>query len=98
MHWAVRSKLAKLWEEAIEETFRGQGVYFERCSIVFRLYSTAVKDWENCAASFKLIGDALKKCVIPDDDPSHILSFFMEQKRVPKREQCRVEVLIRRED
>jgi Holliday junction resolvase RusA-like endonuclease len=57
-------------------------------------YKSALMDWDNFAASFKHIGDALVKCgVIVDDSPKFVRPFKVEQIKVPRKDQ-RVEIII----
>ena len=48
--------------------------------------SVRLMDWDNAAGSFKLIGDALVKCgILEDDNPKIIKEFKVDQERVRKR-------------
>lgn len=65
-----------------------------KVSIKYIGYKSSLMDWDNFAASFKHIGDALVKCgVIVDDSPKYVRPFKIQQIKVPRKEQ-RVEIVI----
>lgn len=52
-------------------------------AVTFQRHAVTLLDWDNMGASFKLIGDALRKAgVIKDDDTEHIKKFYPEQYKV----------------
>ena len=59
-------------------------VHFENpVAITFQRHATRLLDWDNAAASFKLIGDALVSVgVLDDDTPERIAKFYPEQYKV----------------
>lgn len=63
--------------------------------IVYTRYCTHLMDWDNAAASFKHIGDALVKCgIIKDDKPGIIISFTPRQVKVKTKKEERITILI----
>ena len=87
MHWAVRKKLQNNLVDDIKENYE--------CSLIegpvhilYTRRSVRLMDWDNAAGSFKLIGDALVKCgILEDDNPKIIKEFIVEQERVRKRDE-----------
>ena len=54
--------------------------------ILYTRRSVRLMDWDNAAGSFKLIGDALVKCgILEDDNPKVITEFRVEQQKVSRR-------------
>jgi len=52
-------------------------------AVTFQRHAVRLLDWDNSAASFKLIGDSLVKAgVLEDDDPTHIAKYYPEQYKV----------------
>lgn len=66
-----------------------------KVSICYIGYKSVLMDWDNFAASFKHIGDALVKTgVIKDDNPEIVRPFKIMQIKTPRKEQ-RVEIIIK---
>lgn len=60
---------------------------------LIRYHSGNPMDWDNAAASFKYLLDAIVKCgIIPDDNPKVITSITCEQYRVKSKKEERMEV------
>jgi len=75
MHWSAYEKLLEKWKLLIIATnpqkFEGT------VKITYTRSSVVAPDWDNLAASFKPIGDALVACgVIEDDNPSVVVEFI----------------------
>lgn len=64
-------------------------------SITFVRYEVQPMDWDNHAASFKVIGDALvREGIIDDDSPDVILDFNLEKKKISKLAEQKCEIII----
>jgi len=60
-----------------------------------RAYWSQSMDWDNCAASFKPVGDGLEEHVITDDSPDTIKKLEMDQFQVHKDEYPLTQIIIR---
>tara|TARA_R110002074_G_scaffold312708_1_gene483449 strand:- start:576 stop:881 length:306 start_codon:yes stop_codon:yes gene_type:complete len=85
MHWAVRKKEQTALIEIIKDQV--EGIAFDTpVHVEYTRKSIRYMDWDNAAGSFKLLGDALVTLgVIPDDNPSVITKFQVNQEKVSKR-------------
>lgn len=64
-----------------------------KCFIIFVTYRVTLMDWDNCVASFKHIGDAMKQAnIIKDDAPNVVEYMFPVQKKVGSRKEERTEI------
>ena len=94
--WEGRRKEQDHWKLLVMEALEGRRPLFERCVVIFERRSYQVMDWDNCAASFKLLGDAMVQVgVLKDDGPAVVLMFLPLQKRVHTRAErgCSVEII-----
>jgi len=88
MHWAVRKKKQKEFQQHIVEQCPEyiQFAYTEPVKVVYTRKSIRMMDWDNAAGSFKLLGDILVELgIIPDDNPKIIREFIPLQEKVSKR-------------
>ena len=93
-HWTNRKK-RKLKYMNI---FRSQVkcIYKGTVSIDYVRYCCRFMDWDNMGASFKCVGDALVGLgILGDDGPEVIRYFRLEQKKVHRRCEEMVEIIIR---
>jgi hypothetical protein len=58
----------------------------KKVSIVYERHETHPMDWDNHCASFKMIGDALVKLRILDDDSPEIIKTFTPAKKKVHRD------------
>ena len=85
MHWAVRKQLQNNLVAEIQSAYPCDLIEGPVC-VAYTRRSVRLMDWDNAAGSFKLIGDALVKCgILEDDNPKIIKEFIVEQERVRKR-------------
>jgi|TARA_R110002012_G_scaffold317619_1_gene534436 hypothetical protein len=88
MHWAVRKKKQKEFQEHIvsRNPHYVDFIYNEPVEVVYVRKSIRYMDWDNAAGSFKLLGDILVALeIIPDDNPSIIERYVPLQEKVSKR-------------
>lgn len=91
-HWAARKKrkdryFIKLRSQTLNR-------HLGTVRIIYTRYTSSFMDWDNAAASVKLILDSLKDAkIIIDDKPSIVIEFTPRQIKV-KRDQQRVEIII----
>ena len=88
MHWAVRKKKQKEFQEHIVNLnpHYVNFIYTEPVEVVYVRKSIRYMDWDNAAGSFKLLGDILVDLeIIPDDNPSIIKKYVPLQEKVSKR-------------
>lgn len=87
-HWAYAKKrdevcalVKQAWDKTGNQTFREPvNVWYIRRSCPYLM------DWDNLAASFKLVGDSLHHLgIIEDDSPEFITSLRVGQTRVSKK-------------
>jgi len=64
-------------------------------SIEYIGYKSSLMDWDNFAASFKHIGDALVECGVIIDDKPTIVQIFQPRQIKCKRIEQRVEIIIK---
>jgi len=94
MHWAVRKKLQNNLVAEIKAAYPCDLIEGP-VNVVYTRRSVRLMDWDNAAGSFKLVGDALVKCgILEDDNPKVIKEFKVEQVRVKKRHEQGFEVKI----
>ena len=87
MHWAVRKKLQNNLVAELQSAYSCDLIEGP-VSVEYTRRSVRLMDWDNAAGSFKLIGDALVKCgILEDDNPKIIKEFKVEQERVRKRDE-----------
>lgn len=73
---------------------KGMRVIDEPVRIIYKRYTSVYMDWDNAAASFKHIGDALQDAlIILDDNPNIVKEFIPQQIKVPRKE-ARTEIEI----
>jgi len=85
MHWAVRKKLQNNLVVEIQSAYPCDLIEGP-VTVEYTRRSVRLMDWDNAAGSFKLIGDALVKCgILEDDNPKIIKEFKVDQERVRKR-------------
>lgn len=97
MHWTAKSKLTDAWVQILSEARGGSKTTFKQCAVVFTLFVTRLWDWDNCSASFKLVGDGLVKSgVLSNDSPAVIKSFKTEQVKVKDKAEVGCSVLLTR--
>jgi len=87
MHWAVRKKLQNNLVVEIQSAYPCDLIEGP-VTVEYTRRSVRLMDWDNAAGSFKLIGDALVKCgILEDDNPKIIKEFKVDQERVRKRDE-----------
>lgn len=79
----------------IMRSWRNKGFVFSgKVKIEYIRYSNRLMDWDNAAASFKHIGDAMVMAgIIKDDNPAVVVEFIPRQFKVKKAEE-RTEIVI----
>lgn len=88
-HWAKRRDKQTTIETALlcmnrEEILEAAALEYPVRVTFTRFYKGRPMDWDNCGASFKLVGDALVALkVLKDDDPSYVGEFRVQQFRRP---------------
>ncbi len=93
MHWASRKKV----KDKFRWLIRGQQKHSIAGTVTVTIVNYAIRlmDWDNLASRFKIVGDALvANKQLEDDSPKVIISFKMEQVRVSKKDEVRLEILI----
>lgn len=100
-HWATRKKEKEIWIKEIQYAMSQQPAFIprkpliKRCKIAFTRYSVRQLDRDNLAGSFKVIGDALKRAgVIEDDSPEHVIELVANQGKVRRFKDQRTEIII----
>lgn len=94
MHWSDRNVIKHNFQWAIKE--QDQTIFQGQVEVVLVNYAILLMDWDNLAGRFKIIGDALEENgQIECDSPKTIVSFNMEQHKVSKRADVRLEVIIK---
>lgn len=93
MHWSKRNILKTKFQWLIKEQ------KFPKIEGEFTVkiinYAIQLMDWDNLAGRFKIVGDALVASrLIQDDSPEFVIDFTMEQHRVHKLKDVRLEFLI----
>lgn len=94
MHWNQRRKLkiAFQWEIKLQD----KTVFPDQVEVILVNYAVRLMDWDNLCSRFKIIGDALvKNHQLIDDSPKYIVSFQMEQYKVGKKADVRLEIIIK---
>ena len=92
-HWTKGRKRKKNILLDILAQKKRKSVAKQKCLIIFVTYRTRLMDWDNCVASFKYIGDALKTAnIIIDDAPKVIQYLFPIQKKVQSSKEERTEI------
>lgn len=82
-HWATRRKIQEFYAMQFRALQRQAP---EPCEITVTWRVTQLMDWDNCAARFKLIGDAMVDAgVLSDDNPQVIRAFHVKQIKVNHR-------------
>jgi Holliday junction resolvase RusA-like endonuclease len=80
MHWAKKSQLSKTWVWLIHA--ENMNPHLGRVQVEFTRVSTRKMDYDNIRASFKLVGDALVRCgIIQDDSPDFITELKVKWKK-----------------
>ena len=93
MHWSKKTKLKEQFQFLI--LVQSKKRFSGKVKVTLKNYAIALMDWDNLASRFKLIGDALEKNgQLLDDSPKTISEFYLEQHRVRKKDQVRLEVII----
>ena len=101
MHWGDRSVIADAWYYNVmserNEMLLGSTSPFPimQCGIIWRIFVQRRRDWDNAAAMFKVVGDALRKTgTIYNDSPVIVRWFLTEQVKLRKgqAERCEVEI------
>jgi len=88
MHWAAYCQVRDRWAHLIREQSPPDISFQGPVIITYTSCSTRLMDWDNCCASFKVIGDALVSAgIIPDDNPQIIQFFIPHQAKVKKGEE-----------
>ena len=103
MHWDAKRKMKELWTFLLLEAMSPEEIEmfkhrrFKRCRVVYTRHTThhVGLDWDNMAASFKLLGDSLEDLnVLKDDSPKVIADFSPRQVWGLKREPGKSNIFI----
>lgn len=92
LHWSKRSKIKEkfMWLIKLQKPERMPG----KVTLVMRNYAIHLMDWDNLAGRLKIVGDTLVSLnLIDEDNPEIIVHFEMEQERVKKLKDVRIEFI-----
>lgn len=105
MHHFEYKKLRETWHQEIMKVAwpnAGRPSIPEPCEITYRRsYWNNPMDWDNMAASFKLIGDALDPPkdhldgLLTEDNPKYLKNLELQQVRLHKDEHPKTQIIIR---
>lgn len=94
MHWAVRKKFKAnfMWLIASRKYKKHKG----QVTVEIMNYATHLMDWDNLASTFKILGDALTKLgILEDDKPQIVVEFNMGQIKVKTKKEENLIFIIR---
>lgn len=92
-HWATAKKSRTKYKVLMMEQSRNR--HKGRVRIEYNAFAVELKDWDNHAASFKHLGDALVDAkIIKDDKPSIVIRFITDQIKVDTKKEERVQIII----
>lgn len=96
MHWARRKRLLdETGLRLLAAMQRQRRAFTVPVTISYTLWSVRLRDWDNAAGSFKVVGDSLVKLgVLKDDNPEQVVTFDCRQFRVPVKEHEGTQILI----
>lgn len=98
MHWSTYNDLRDRWSQEVMYAYNeiGEPQLKEPVEVTYRRsYWGQPMDYDNMAASFKPVGDALEEHVITDDSPDTIESLELDQFKVHKDEHPLTQIIIR---
>lgn len=94
-HWGALMREKERWEQMILLARDYHRLSFEHCEITYRVFSRKPMDWDNAAASFKFVGDGLKRAqLIRDDNPSVVRRLVVEQSLAVTASDVRIEITL----
>lgn len=98
MHWSDYEDLRSLWSQEVGYAYLSEGEpdLEEPVEITYRRsYWNQPMDYDNMAASFKPVGDALEDHIITDDSPETVNTLELDQFQVHKDEYPLTQIVIR---
>jgi Holliday junction resolvase RusA-like endonuclease len=88
-HFAKRKERMKSLQWQIKGAIAPKNPKHEGQVVIrYTRHTCTPMDWDNCCASFKLVGDAMVELgIITDDNPKVIVKFIPDQIKVSKRKE-----------
>lgn len=97
MHWSKRGQLKHSFQWEIKTQCKTK--FDGQVEVTIINHAITLMDWDNLAGRFKIIGDALvANKQLLDDSPKIVVAFNMEQYRVHKRADVKLEIVIKPAD